>query len=84
MDYILCVMYCLAPATQMFRTLSEVILKYIYNNNNKILYQRYSSLQAENYMRAGPVSIQAYCCISNFWNRAVDVLVFSKLFEKKI
>ena len=38
MDYILCVMYCLAPATQMFRILSEVILKYIYNNNNKILY----------------------------------------------
>ena len=39
MDYILCVMYCLAPATQMFRILSEVILNiYIYNNNNKILY----------------------------------------------
>lgn len=29
MDYILCVIYCLAPGTQMFRTLSEVILKII-------------------------------------------------------
>lgn len=26
MDYVLCVIYCLAPATQMFRTLSEVII----------------------------------------------------------
>ena len=37
MEYILYVIYCLAPGTQMFRTLSEVILKNN-NNNNKILY----------------------------------------------
>lgn len=56
MEYILCVTYCLAPGTEMFRTLSEVILKNN-NSNNKILYERYSSGQAENYMRAGSMSI---------------------------